>query len=75
RGGEKENFRVRHLVILWTVGRARKFKFRHWRFFLAVLITCWGTAHSGFFPHVEVIIHALYESYKTVWKSMWSVLG
>uniref|UniRef100_A0A8C2PP29 Uncharacterized protein n=1 Tax=Capra hircus TaxID=9925 RepID=A0A8C2PP29_CAPHI len=65
---DKENFRMRCLVILWTVGREGKFKCRHWRFFLAVLKTCWGKAHSSFFPHVEVVIHALYECHKNIWK-------
>lgn len=32
-----------------------------------------GKAHSSFFPHVEVVIHALYECHKNIWKSIWLI--
>uniref|UniRef100_A0A8C5Z1C1 Uncharacterized protein n=1 Tax=Marmota marmota marmota TaxID=9994 RepID=A0A8C5Z1C1_MARMA len=59
------------LRIFWTVSRTRKFKSRHGRFFLTVLITCWGKALSTFFPPSGGDRSCLYVFYKNVWKIMW----
>lgn len=58
----KEKFSF--LRIFWAVGRARKFKSRLRRFFLAVLKTCWGKTRSVFFFHVEEIVPACMVSYE-----------
>uniref|UniRef100_A0A2I3GC13 Uncharacterized protein n=1 Tax=Nomascus leucogenys TaxID=61853 RepID=A0A2I3GC13_NOMLE len=59
----KENFSL--LRIFWAVGRARKFKPRHWGFLLAFC----------FLPSCGGDNSCLDQSYKNVWKIMWLIFG
>uniref|UniRef100_A0A2K5XTI4 Uncharacterized protein n=1 Tax=Mandrillus leucophaeus TaxID=9568 RepID=A0A2K5XTI4_MANLE len=69
----KENFSF--LRIFWAVGRARKFKPRHWGFPLAMLITCEGKKQFYFLPSCGGDNSCLDQSYKNVWKIMWLMFG